>query len=113
VTTKVTHDRLNSAANHAINAGESIKGDLNKTLDEIQSLSTRFQGIAGTATQNASGELGQELSNIIGALNRLAEGVHASNKSLGAADDDSGSDIGNVSMSTSSTPVTSALRGQG
>jgi WXG100 family type VII secretion target len=109
--TEVFHDRLDRAAKKATDAGQTISSNLQRLLGEIQSHQASFQGVAGSALQNVSADLGQELRNIVDALNTMAEKVHASNKQLGATDQDAGSTITNVAGTYQPTGVGNALRG--
>jgi len=104
---------LTDAGNKAFQAGETIAASLTKLLTEIEGHAAQFQGVAGSAFQNVSAELGQELRRILGALNTMAENVHASNRQFGATDDDASREISSVASQyvPNSSSVADALRG--
>jgi uncharacterized protein YukE len=87
---------LTNAANVATQAGEGIALNLTRLLNEIETQAAVFQGGAGTSFQNVSAELGQELRNILSALNTMADNVNASNTQFGITDTDSSSEISKV-----------------
>ena len=112
-TTKVTPEMLNNAASVATQAGETITLNLSRLLNEIQSQAASFQGGAGNAFQNVSAELGQELRNILEALNTMADSVNQSNKVYGSTDEDARSEISKVTGQylPGAGSVANALRG--
>ena len=87
---------LNNAANVATQAGEGIALNLTRLLNEIESQSAVFQGGAGTSFHNVSTQLGQELRNILEALNAMADSVNQSNTVFGSTDADASAEIGKV-----------------
>jgi WXG100 family type VII secretion target len=95
-TTKVTSEMLNNAARVATQAGETITLNLTRLLSEIQGQAASFQGGAGTAFQNVSAELGQELRNILDALNSMADNVNQSTQVYGSTDEDARNEISKV-----------------
>jgi WXG100 family type VII secretion target len=111
-TTKVTPDMLNNAASVATQAGEEITLNLTRLLNEIQGQAASFQGGAGTAFQNVSVELGQELRNILQALNAMADNVNQSTKVFGSTDEDARNEITKVQSqyAPGSGSVANALR---
>ncbi len=112
-TTKVTHEMLNNAAKVATDAGETLTLNLSRLLNEIQSAAGSFQGTAGTTFQNVSAELGQELRNILEALNTMADGVNQSNQVFGNTDEAARDEIAKVQGQylPGAGSVASALRG--
>jgi WXG100 family type VII secretion target len=112
-TTKVTPQMLNNAASVATRAGESITVNLTRLLNEIQGQAASFQGGAGTTFQNVSAELGQELRNILEALNSMADSVNQSTQVYGSTDDDARNEIAKVQSQymPGAGSVANALRG--
>jgi WXG100 family type VII secretion target len=87
---------LNNAANVATQAGEGIALNLTRLLNEVETQAAAFQGGAGTSFQNVSAQLGQELRNILEALNTMADNVNQSNTVFGSTDADASAEIGKV-----------------
>jgi WXG100 family type VII secretion target len=87
---------LNNAANVATQAGEGIALNLTRLLNEIETQAAVFQGGAGTSFQNVSAQLGQELRNILEALNTMADNVNQSNTVFGSTDADASAEISKV-----------------
>jgi WXG100 family type VII secretion target len=94
--TQVTPEMLTDAGNTAASAGETITMNLQRLLMEIQTQAKAFQGAGGTAFQNVSHDLGQELKNMLEALNTMAANVHASNRNFGSTDEDAQNEITKV-----------------
>ncbi len=111
--TKVTEQMLTDAANKATQTGESIALNLTRLLNEIETQATGFQGSAGSTFQSVSAQLGQELRNILTALNTMSDNVHQSNRSYGTTDADASSEIGKVvgEYLPGAGSVANALRG--
>lgn len=111
--TTVSHEQVDKAAKHAISAGETITLNLGRLLNEIQSSAAAFQGLAGSAFQNTSQELGNELSKMLQALNGLADNVLGANAAYANTDEAARSEISSVlgAHLPGATPVTDALRG--
>jgi WXG100 family type VII secretion target len=93
---RVTQPMLTDAGNLAVQKGEAITLNLTRLLNELESQASSFQGGAGMTFQSVSQELGNELKQIIEALNQIAENVHASNKSFGSTDADASHEIQSV-----------------
>ncbi|HKT03692.1 MAG TPA: WXG100 family type VII secretion target [Rugosimonospora sp.] len=112
-TTKVTPEMLNNAAKAATQAGETITLNLSRLLNEIQGAAASFQGDAGTTFQNVSADLGQELRNILEALNTMADNVNQSNQVFGNTDQDARNEISKVTSQymPGAGSVANALRG--
>jgi WXG100 family type VII secretion target len=91
--TQVTPEMLQDAGNSAASAGETITVNLQRLLFEIQTQAKAFQGAGGSTFQNVSHELGQELRDMLEALNTMAENVHASNRHFGSTDEDAQREI--------------------
>jgi len=87
---------LNNAANVATQAGEGITLNLTRLLNEIETQAAVFQGGAGNSFQNVSAQLGQELRNILEALNTMADNVNQSNTVFGNTDADASAEITKV-----------------
>ena len=87
---------LNNAANVATQAGEGIALNLTRLLNEIETQAAVFQGGAGNSFQNVSAQLGQELRNILEALNTMADNVNQSNTVFGNTDADASAEITKV-----------------
>jgi WXG100 family type VII secretion target len=106
---------LTNAANKATEAGEAIALNLTRLLNEIQTQAGGFQGTAGSAFQNTSHELGQELRGILSSLNTMANNVHHSNQQFGSTDADAGQEIQKVASEylPGAGGVANALRGDG
>jgi WXG100 family type VII secretion target len=104
---------LNNAARVATQAGETLTLNLTRLLNEIQGQAASFQGGAGTTFQNVSAELGQELRNILEALNTMADGVNQSNQVFGSTDEDAKNEISKVTSQyvPGAGSVANALRG--
>lgn len=91
--TQVTPEMLQDAGNAAANAGETITLNLQRLLFELETQAKAFQGAGGTTFQNVSQELGQELRDMLEALNTMAANVHASNRHFGTTDEDAQREI--------------------
>lgn len=104
---------LNNAANVATQAGEGIALNLTRLLNEIETQAAVFQGGAGNSFQNVSATLGQELRNILEALNSMANNVSQSNAMFGSTDADAGAEIAKVAndYNPGLGPVANGLRG--
>jgi uncharacterized protein YukE len=106
---------LTDAGNTAASAGETITMNLQRLLYEVQSQAKAFQGAGGSTFQNVSHELGQELKNMLEALNTMASNVHASNRNFGSTDEDAQNEISKVASEHSGSGaysgIASTLRG--
>jgi WXG100 family type VII secretion target len=87
---------LDNAAKVATQTGEAIALNLQRLLNEIETQSSAFQGAAGSTFQTVSADLGQELRNILEALNQMADGVSQSNQTFGSTDEDAKNEISQV-----------------
>ncbi|MBG6140578.1 WXG100 family type VII secretion target [Longispora fulva] len=96
--TQVTPQMLTDAGNAATNAGETISLNLTRLLYEIETQAKGFQGGAGSTFQNVTGELGQELTQLLKALNEMAENVHGANRHFGTTDEDAANEIQKVAQ---------------
>jgi WXG100 family type VII secretion target len=112
-TTKVTPEALNNAASVATQAGETITVNLTRLLNEIQGAAASFQGGAGNTFQNVSHELGNELRNVLEALNTMADNVNQSTHVFGSTDEDAKNEISKVASTylPGAGGVADALRG--
>ena len=108
---RVTPERLTKAANDAENVGQSIAANLTRLLTSIEMSVASFKGGASNAFQHTSQELGQELKQIIEALNTMAVNVSGSNVAFGNTDADAASEIAQVASTYTpgATPVVDAL----
>lgn len=78
---------LVAAAGVATSAGETITLNLQRLLYEIETQATQFfKGGGGTAFQNASALIGEDLKDMLQGLNRLAENVRGSSVLFGTTD---------------------------
>ena len=104
---------LNNAAQVATSAGEGIALNLTRLLNEIQQQSGAFAGSAGSTFQRVSGELGQELRQLLDALNEMADNVNQSGQVFGSTDADASSEIAKVTGEylPGASNVVNALRG--
>jgi uncharacterized protein YukE len=111
--TQVTPDMLANAGNAAANAGETITLNLQRLLFECQAQAKAFQGAGGSMFQNVTHELGQQLNDLLQALNAMAENVHASNRHFGSTDDDAAHEIQQVAAQHGGgyTGIANTLRG--
>jgi WXG100 family type VII secretion target len=110
--TEVDPRLLDNAAQVATTAGEDISTGLTSLLTEIESMSGSFKGGAGSAAQNSSAALGEHLRGLLGALNRMADGVTQSNRAFASTDAGSQQEIASVAGNVSgSGHVSNALRG--
>ncbi len=112
-TTKITPEMLNSAAKVATDAGQTLTLNLTRLLNEIEGAAASFQGGAGTTFQHVSAQLGQELRNILEALNTMADGVNQSNQVFGNTDEAARDEIAKVQGQylPAAGSVANALRG--
>lgn len=112
--TQVTPEMLTDAGNTAASAGETITMNLQRLLFEIQHQAKAFQGAGGTTFQNVSHELGQELKDLLEALNTMAANVHASNRLFGTTDEDAQTEIQKVASEHGSgySGIADQLRGK-
>ena len=104
---------LTNAANVATQTGEGIALNLTRLLNEIETQAAVFQGGAGNSFQNVSATLGQELRNILEALNSMSNNVSQSNAMFGSTDADAGAEIAKVAneYNPGLGPVANELRG--
>jgi WXG100 family type VII secretion target len=104
---------LDNAARVATQAGETIALNLTRLLNEIQGAAAAFQGGAGNTFQNVSHELGNELRNILEALNTMADNVNQSTRVFGSTDEDAKNEISQVASQylPGAGGVADALRG--
>lgn len=111
--TRVSPEMLNNATQVATSAGEGIALNLTRLLNEVQQQSNAFSGSAGSTFQRVSGELGQELRQLLDALNEMADKVNQSGQVFGSTDADAGAEIAKVTSEymPGAGNVTSALRG--
>jgi len=111
--TRVTPERLDNAAQVATSAGESIALNLTRLLNEIETQTNVFKGGAGTTFRSVSAELGNELRQILDALNQMAGGVSVTNRTFGNTDADAAQEISQVAnqYTPGAGNVANALRG--
>jgi uncharacterized protein YukE len=105
---------LADAGNSAANAGETITLNLQRLLFEVQTQAKAFQGAGGTMFQNVSAELGQQLNDMLQALNTMAENVHFSNRHFATTDDEAAHQIQQVAADHGGgyTGIADTLRGK-
>jgi uncharacterized protein YukE len=104
---------LTDAANTATQVGEGISLELTRVLGAIEESQSGFAGGAGSAFQSVSAELGQELRQILEALNTMAEDVLGANAQYGSSDADASREITNVAQTyePGNASVANQLRG--
>ena len=90
----VTPQMLVSAAQKAENVGEGIAGQLTNLLYTIESEGgASLKGGGGTALQGVSAQLGEELKQILTALNTMASNVSAASADYGGGDAEAAREI--------------------
>lgn len=111
--TQVTQGRLTDAANTATRVGEGIALELTRLGNAIEEVHSDFHGGAGGAFQSVSGDLSNELKQILDALNSMAQNVLGANAEYGSTDEDAAREITNVAQhyEPGAMPVADALRG--
>jgi len=110
----VTPQMLVDAAQKAENVGEGIAGQLSNLLLEIESTGgASFKGTGGSALQSVSVQLGEQLRQILTALNTMAQNVNAASADYGSTDADAAAEITTVGNAFNPTggSVISALSG--
>jgi WXG100 family type VII secretion target len=96
----VTPQMLVSAAQKAENVGEGISAQLTNLLYTIESEgSASLKGGGGTALQNVSGQLGDQLKQILTALNTMANNVSAASADYDGTDSEAAREIQKVGNS--------------
>lgn len=88
--------RVDKAGNMAVDAGQTIAGNLMRVLNDIENNQVDFAGDAGNAFRSMSGQIGEQLRNLLSALNDMAQEVHASNARFGATDQEASRQIKSV-----------------
>jgi uncharacterized protein YukE len=110
----VTPQMLVSASQKAENVGKGIAAQLTNLLYTIESEGgAAFQGGGGKALQNVSAQLGEELKQILTALNTMAENVSAASADYGGSDAEAEREITTVgsAFNPGSSSVITALNG--
>ena len=109
----MTQDRLSDAANTATRVGEGISLELTRLLNAVEESQAEFAGGAGNAFQSVTTDLGNELKQILDALNGMAENVLGAGAKYGSTDADAAREITNVAgqYEPGAMPVADALRG--
>ncbi|GAA3398968.1 WXG100 family type VII secretion target [Cryptosporangium minutisporangium] len=111
----VTPQMLIDAAQKAENVGEGIAGQLTNLLYTIQSEGgASFQGGGGSALQGVSAQLGEQLKQILTALNTMSGNVNAASADYGTSDQEIAREIqtvGNAYNPGSGSVVTALTNG--
>jgi WXG100 family type VII secretion target len=108
--TKATATEINNAANAADEAAQSIRKQVNNTVDSMQSQALSFTGAAGTAFRNKLAEFAQDMDKyVLQKLEELAGGTRTAATKLFGTDEAAASSINKAGAGASPSGVTAGL----
>lgn len=102
---------LQDAAKTANGTSESIASGLTRLLQGVEEVQGSFKGRANDALQSVSADLGNELRQILEALNHMAGAVDSSAAIFGDTDEAANQEITKVATANGDGGVASILRG--